>query len=91
VKNFSITQISIFLLSICLLGCLEDNDYKSYKDQKRKGEKAFHVDLKSCQDFSNLNIKRSEGSKAAGELLLEKNFLINNCMKRNYWIKKNEN
>ena len=74
------------LLSVLLSGCFEKTNYKYYVDKKKKGEKVFLTDLRSCQEFSNENIKRSEGSKGAGELVREKNFIFSNCMKRNYWI-----
>lgn len=83
----------IFLLLISSLadlffGCAADTNCQSYKDQKNQGEKIFLSNLNSCQDFSKQNVKRGEGSKAAGELLRGKNFIFYSCMKRNYWILK---
>ena len=58
---------------------------------KKKGKSIFIRDLSSCQHFSNQNIKRSEGSKGAGELQREKNFIFYRCMEKNYWILKEWN
>jgi len=67
---------------------MEENKYKSYEDQGKKGKEVFLNDFRYCQDFSREKIKRSEGSKGAGELMLEKKFIFFSCMKRNYWILK---
>lgn len=75
-------------LGIFLVGCLTENKYEAYIDKKNKGKKLFLKDVQSCQAFSNDKIKRSEGSKGAGELLREKNFIFFSCMKRNYWVPK---
>ncbi len=82
---------SIFILTffgLFLAGCLAEKKYEAYTDTKRKGKKIFLKDVQSCQAFSNESIKRSEGSKGAGELLREKNFIFISCMKRNDWILK---
>jgi hypothetical protein len=55
---------------------------------KKKREKIFARDLSSCQHFSNQNLKRSEGSKGAGEIQREKNFIFYSCMEKNYWFLK---
>ena len=82
--------IIIFSLVSLLFGCTADTSYKAYEDVKKQGKKVFIKNLRSCQEFSAQNVKRSEGSKGAGELLREKKFIFYSCMKKNYWILKNE-
>jgi hypothetical protein len=55
---------------------------------KNKGNKIFIRDISFCQHFSNENIKRSEGSKGAGVIQREKNFIFYRCMEKKYWILK---
>ena len=87
--KYKLFRCSLYLIIACaFLACTADTNYQSYKDLKKKGKKLFIRDLSSCQQFSNLNIKRSEGSKGAGEIQREKNFIFYRCMKKNYWILK---
>tara|TARA_Y100001960_G_scaffold233020_1_gene244883 strand:- start:448 stop:732 length:285 start_codon:yes stop_codon:yes gene_type:complete len=88
-KRF-LSIIVIFVLVLIFLGCNADTNYQAYKDLKKQGEKVFIQNLRSCQEFSAQNVKRSEGSKAAGELLREKNFIFYSCMKKKYWILKKQ-
>ena len=88
IKLFQI--IIIFLLAPVFFGCTADTSYKAYKDLKNQGKKVFIKNLRSCQEFSTQNVKRSEGSKGAGELIREKNFIFYSCMKKNYWVLKTE-
>ena len=83
--------ILIFSLVPVFFGCTADTSYKAYKDLKNQGKKVFIKNLHSCQEFSTQNPKRSEGSKGAGDLLREKNFIFYNCMKKNYWVLKKGN
>ena len=71
-------------------GCTPETNYQAYKDIKKQGEKVFIKNLRSCQEYSAQNVKRSEGSKAAGELLREKKFIFFSFMKKNYWALKSE-
>ena len=82
--------IIIFSLVTLFFGCTADTSYQAYNDLKNQGKKVFNKNLRSCQEISTQNVKRSEGSKGAGELLREKNFIFYSCMKKNYWILKNE-
>ena len=87
--KFNFFTYSLYLIVVCaFFACTADTNYQSYKDLKKKGEKIFIRDLSSCQDFSNQNIKRSEGSKGAIEIQREKNFIFYRCMEKNYWIPK---
>ena len=61
-----------------------------FNDLKKQGKKVFNKNLRSCQEYSAQNVKRSEGSKAAGELLREKNFIFYSCMKKKYWVLKRQ-
>ena len=85
-KLFSI--IVVFALVLLFFGCTADTNYQSYNDLKKQGEKVFVQNLRSCKEYSAQNVKRSEGSKAAGELLREKNFIFYSCMKKKYWVPK---
>lgn len=85
-KGFWRLIVILIFFGFSLAGCLTEKNYEAYRDTKNKGKKLFLKDVQSCQAFSNENIKRSEGSKGAGELLREKNFIFFSCMKRNYWI-----
>ena len=87
-KLFPIIIISS--LAPIFFGCTADTSYQAYNDLKNQGKKVFIKNLRSCQEFSAQNVKRSEGSKGAGELLREKNFIFYSCMKKNYWVLKNE-
>ena len=87
--KFKLFTYSLYLIiGFAFSACTADTNYQSYKDLKKKGEKIFVRDLSSCQKFSNLNIKRSEGSKGAGEIQREKNFIFYRCMEKKYWILK---
>jgi len=87
-KLFSI--IVIYALGLLFFGCTADTNYQAYNDLKQQGEKVFIKNLHSCQEYSAQNVKRSEGSKAAGELLREKNFIFYSCMKKKYWVLKKQ-
>ena len=82
--------ILIFSLVLILFGCTADTSYRAYNDIKKQGKKIFIKNLRSCQELSTQNSKRSEGSKGAGELLREKNFIFYSCMKKYNWILKIE-
>ena len=83
-------RIIIISLVPVFFGCTADTSYQAYNDVKNQGKKVFIKNLHSCQELSTQNVKRSEGSKGAGELLQEKNFIFYSCMKKNYWVLKNE-
>ena len=87
-KFFS--KIVIYALILLFFGCTADTNYQSYNDLKKQGEKVFVQNLRSCKEYSAQNVKRSEGSKAAGELLREKNFIFYSCMKKKYWVLKRQ-
>ena len=80
----------ILTLAPLFFGCTADTSYQAYKDLKNQGKEVFIKNLRSCQEFSTQNVKRSEGSKGAGELLREEKFIFYSCMKKNYWVLKNE-
>jgi hypothetical protein len=87
--KYKLFPFSLYLIIGCaFFACTADTNYQSYKDLKKRGEKIFIRDLNSCQHFSNQNIKRSEGSKGAGEIQREKNFIFYRCMEKKYWILK---
>ena len=86
-----LSSIIIFFSFLQLfLGCTADTGYQSYNDVKKQGKNVFIKNFRSCQEFSKQNVKRSEGSKGAGELLREEKFIFHTCMKKNYWILKSE-
>ena len=82
--------IVIYALVLLFFGCTGDTNYQAYNDLKKQGKKVFIINLRSCQEYSAQNVKRSEGSKAAGELLREKNFIFYSCMKKKYWVLKRQ-
>ena len=84
------TIFIIFSWIPIFFGCTPDTSYQAYKDLKNQGKKVFIKNLRSCQEFSAQNVKRSEGSKGAGELLREKKFILYSCMKKKYWVLKHE-
>ncbi len=85
-----ITNLTIRILVIFLLGCAPKTDYPSYKDQKNKGEKVFLRDIQTCEGFSNENTKQIEGSKGAGERMNHKNSIFLLCMKNKHWVLRSE-
>ena len=79
-----------FILAHILLffSCSSYNQYENFKERKDVTELLFQDDMKQCDKLGHLQASRSEGSKRAGEILIDKKRYFMSCMNRKGWVSK---
>ena len=85
-------KISIWMLvALCFVGCTSYNNLEDFKVRKDSNRITFQNNKLDCQEHSNLLAARAEGSKRAGEILIDKRRYFLGCMKRKGWVSKVSN
>lgn len=83
-------NIWIFLILI-LSSCTSYNSYEDFKEREGFTKVTFQDNMEECEKLGHLQATRSEGSKRAGEILIDKKRYFMNCMNRKGWIAKVSN
>lgn len=76
------------LVALCFVGCTSYNNIEDFKERKDSNLITFENNKLDCHEHSNLLAAKAEGSKRAGEILIDKRRYFLSCMKRNGWISK---
>ena len=79
--------IQIFIIFI-FCGCTSYLNYENFKERKGVARVVFQGNMEGCEKFRNLQATRSEGSKRAGEILIDKKRYFMSCMNRKGWFSK---
>jgi len=80
-------NIWIFLISI-LSSCTSYNKHEDFIDRKDASKVVFQNNMQECEKLCHLQASRSEGSKRAGEILIDKKRYFISCMNRKGWFQK---
>ena len=83
-------KLFFFILSHILLffSCSSYNQYENFEERKDVTELLFQDHMKQCDKLGQLQASRSEGSKRAGEILIDKKRYFLSCMNRKGWVSK---
>jgi hypothetical protein len=83
-------KLFFFFLAHILLffSCSSYNQYENFQERKDVTELLFQDDMNECDKLVHLQTSRSEGSKRAGEILIDKKRYFMSCMDRKGWIAK---
>ena len=79
------------LVALYFLGCTSYNNLEDFKERKDLNRNTFYNNKLDCQEHSNLLAAKAEGSKRAGEILIDKRRYFLGCMKRKGWVSKVSN
>ena len=79
---------SEMLIVLCFVSCTSYNSIEDFKERKDSNRITFENNKLDCQEHSNLLAAKAEGSKRAGEILIDKRRYFLGCMKRKGWISK---
>jgi|TARA_B100000959_G_C14971943_1_gene620061 hypothetical protein len=83
-------KIILFILTYTLffLSCSSYTNYEDFKKRPDSSETSFNNNLEECEKLGHLQASRPEGSKRAGEILIDKKRYFLGCMDRKGWIPK---
>ncbi|MEC9423191.1 MAG: hypothetical protein VYC01_02470 [Nitrospinota bacterium] len=76
------------LIVLCFVSCTSYNNIEDFKERKDSNRITFENNKLDCQEHSNLLAAKAEGSKRAGEILIDKRRYFLGCMKRKGWTSK---
>jgi len=82
--------VSIFV-SLYFLGCNSYNEIEDFNERKDSNRVVFEKNKLDCQEHSELLASKAEGSKRAGEIMIDKKRYFISCMMRKGWISKVSN
>ena len=86
------TAICFFISIIfSLSGCTSYNQYENFKERNDSNKLVFQDNAQECEKLGHLQASRSEGSKRAGEILIDKKRYFISCMSRKGWSGKVSN
>ena len=80
----------LILAILILTSCDSPIIYKNYRERDGVDRIKFQKDKGECLKEGNLQATRSEGSKRAGEILIDKGRYSMNCMKRKGWVLRDD-
>jgi len=78
----------LILVSLYFFGCTSYNNIENFKERKDANRVVFEKNKLDCQEHSELLASKAEGSKRAGEIMIDKRRYFLSCMKRKGWISK---
>ena len=86
-------KITLFILAHILLffSCSSYTNYEDFKERTGSTKVVFQDNVQQCEKLGYLQASRSEGSKRAGEILIDKRHYFMSCMKRKGWISRATN
>ena len=85
-------KIIIYFFSFLVISsCTSYTKYENFKKRKDSTKIVFQDNVEECQKFGHLQSSRSEGSKRAGEIMINKKRYFISCMNRKGWISQVSN
>jgi hypothetical protein len=85
------TFLFIFAHILLLFSCSSYTNYEDFKERTDSTKVVFQDNVQECEKLGYLQASRSEGSKRAGEILIDKRKYFMSCMDRKGWISKATN
>ena len=76
------------LVALCFAGCTSYNNIGDFEERKDSNLITFENNKLDCHEHSNLLAAKAEGSKRAGEILIDKRRYFLSCMKRKGWVSR---
>ena len=80
--------IFVFLF---LSNCTSYSNYEDFKERNDSTMIIFQDNAEQCEKLGSVQASRSEGSKRAGEILIDKKRYFMSCMNRKGWTPKVSN
>ena len=87
-KKAMMNYFICMFVTLYFFGCKSNNNLEDFKERKDSNRITFENNKLDCQGHSNLLASKAEGSKRAGEILIDKQRYFLSCMKRKGWIPK---
>ena len=81
----------IIYFFLVISSCTSYTKYEDFKERKDSTKIVFQDNAEECQKFGHLQSSRSEGSKRAGEIMINKKRYFISCMNRKGWISQVSN
>jgi hypothetical protein len=83
-------KITLFILAHILLffSCSSYTNYEDFNERTDSTKMVFQDNAQECEKLGHLEASRSEGSKRAGEISIDKKRYFVSCMNRKGWISK---
>jgi len=79
------------LIAFFLTSCTSYKNYEDFQERKDVTKITFQDNMKKCKKLGHLQTARSERSRRAGEVLIDKKRYFMSCMNRKGWIAKASN
>ena len=80
-------KIIIFIFIILIFSnCTSYSNYEDFKVRNDSTMIIFQDNAEQCEKLGSVQASRSEGSKRAGEILIDKKRYFMSCMNRKGWI-----
>ena len=80
-------KIIIYFFSFLVISsCTSYIKYEDFKERKDSTKIVFQDNAEECEKLGHLQASRSEGSKRAGEIMIDKKRYFMSCMNRKGWI-----
>ena len=80
-------KIIIYFFSFLVISsCTPYTKYEDFKERKGSTKIVFQDNAEECEKLGHLQASRSEGSKRAGEIMIDKKRYFMSCMNRKGWI-----
>ena len=85
-------KIIIYFFSFLVISsCTSYTKYEDFKERKDSTKIVFQDNAEECEKLGHLQASRSEGSKRAGEIMIDKKRYFMSCMNRKGWISQVSN
>ena len=78
--------ITYFFSFLVISSCTSYTKYEDFKERKGSTKIVFQDNADECEKLGHLQVSRSEGSKRAGEIMIDKKRYFMSCMNRKGWI-----
>ena len=83
--------IIINLVCLFFSNCTSYSNYEDFKVRNDSTMIIFEDNAEQCEKLGSVQASRSEGSKRAGEILIDKKRYFMSCMNRKGWTPKISN
>ena len=79
-------MIIYFFSFLVISSCTYYTKYEDFKERNDSTKIVFQDNAEECEKLGHLQSSRSEGSKRAGEIMIDKKRYFMTCMDRKGWI-----
>ena len=76
----------IIYFFLVISSCTSYTKYEDFKERNDSTKIVFQDNAEECEKLGHLQASRSEGSKRAGEIMIDKKRYFMSCMNRKGWI-----